>query len=298
MLKRYWVFLVLTSIYSAISVAVLSISLATDQWVTSEASYDEDKESNRNIEASYGLFTGKYKRYILQSNELHHDLTISCNYGKNKCLYSCQRTSESRAEEFERLLNDVALAPCPESMRRSVTSRFNEQVNATTTNTSSAMNMNQSRASARYEEEFLSAGLWLTTVIFLSLTIAFAFVSVVFSMVNIWWHPVSFLFSVFGLYIWNGIAIALCALTMIFWSSLYLMFIANNIGITETLRNISHYTSTDLASLSYSFWILFGAIACHIINIGLIYCRSYLLQREPKPPAITVNKNDSTILVY
>lgn len=34
MLKRYWVFLVLTSIYSAISVAILSISLATDKWVS------------------------------------------------------------------------------------------------------------------------------------------------------------------------------------------------------------------------------------------------------------------------
>lgn len=194
-------------------------------------------------------------------------------------------------------MNDEDLASCPDSTNRG-TSRFNEQVNATSTNTSSSMNMNQSRASAEYETEFLSAGLWLTTVIFLSLTIAFATLSGIFSLINIWWNPVNFLFSVFGLYIWNGITIGLCSLTMIFWGSLYLIFIAKNIGITDTLRGSSHYTSSDMANLGYSFWILFVTIICHAVNIGLIYYRSYLLQREPKPPAITVNKNDSTILVY
>ena len=196
-------------------------------------------------------------------------------------------------------MNEETLASCPISTN-SRASRFNEQVNetSTTTNTSSSMNMNQSRTSAKYEKEFLSAGLWLTTVIFLSATIAFALMSGLLSLINIWWHPVNFLFSVFGLYIWNGIAIGLCSLTMIFWASLYLIFITNNIAITDTLRITPHYTSTDLANLGYSFWILFVTIVCHVLNIGLIYYRSYLLEREPKPPAITVNKNDSTILVY
>lgn len=160
------------------------------------------------------------------------------------------------------------------------------------------MNMNQSRASAEYEKEFLSAGLWLATVIFLALTIAFASISGLSSLINIWWHPVNFVFGVFGLYIWNGIAIGLCSLTMIFWGSLHIIFITNNIGITDTLRSKAHYSSKDLANLGYSFWIILVTIVCHVINIGLIYYRNYLLQREPKAPAITVNKNDSTILVY
>lgn len=136
------------------------------------------------------------------------------------------------------------------------------------------MNMNQSRASAKYEKEFLSAGLWLTTVIFLAATIAFASLSALLSLLNVWWNPVQFLLSVSGLYV------------------------SKNIAITDTLRSVAHYSSTDLASLGFSFWLLFATIACHIVNIGLVYYRNYLLQREPKAPAITVNKNDSTLLVY
>lgn len=195
-------------------------------------------------------------------------------------------------------MNDADLATCPESTSKSKPSRFNEQVNVTTTATSSTSNMNQSRASAKYESEFLSAGLWLTTVIFLASTIAFASLSALFAMINVWWNPAQDLFGVFGLYIWNGIAIGLCLLTMIFWSSMYFIFISNNIAITDTLRATAHYSSNDLAGLGYSFWILFASIVCHLVNIGLIYYRNYALQREPKPPAITVNKNDSTILVY
>lgn len=201
-------------------------------------------------------------------------------------------------------MNDENLADCPVSTRRTAARRFNEQVNTTTTtfnetaDASSWLNMNQMRASAENEREFLSAGLWLTTVIFLALTIAIAALSGIFSLANIWFHPVQFIFGVLGLYIWNGIAIAMCCLTIIFWTSLYLIFITNNIAITETLRANFYFKSTQLTSLGWSFWILFVNIAFHLINIGFIYYRSYLLAREPKAPAITVNKNDSTLLVY
>lgn len=275
--------------------------------MSAEAKYDDESISVRNLEASYGLFSGKLSRYYL-STLSQHDLggenveqcvdinshllvLVLCDYGSNKCFYSCQQTSERRRDEFERLMNDEELATCPES----TTSRFNEQVNKTT---SSTTNMNQSRASAKYEKEFLSAGLWLTTVIFLAATIAFASLSALFSLINVWYNPVRTLIGVFGLYIWNGLAVVFCCLTMIFWVSQFSIFISSNIGITDTLRSTAHYSSTDLASLGYSFWLLFVTIVCHLVNVALVYFRSYLLQREPKAPAITVNKNDSTILVY
>lgn len=274
--------------------------------VNAEAKYDDESISVRNLEASYGLFAGRLSRYILSTLSQHdlggesvklfvdvncHSLvSVLCDYGSNKCFYSCQQTSELRSDEFERLMNDEDLATCPES----TSSRFNEQVNATT---SSTVNMNQSRA-AKYEKEFLSAGLWLTTVIFLAATIAFASLSALFSLINVWYNPVRFLLGVFGLYVWNGLAVSFCCLTMIFWVSQFSIFVSNNIGITDTLRSTAHYTSKDLASLGYSFWLLLVTIVCHLINIALVYYRNYLLQREPKAPAITVNKNDSTLLVY
>lgn len=191
-------------------------------------------------------------------------------------------------------MDDREIIGCPESTAKTKARQF-EQVNTTS---SSTMNMNQSRAAAKYEKEFLSAGLWLTTIIFLALTTAFAFIAFAFSFVNIWWNPVRDLFGAFGLYIWNGIAFTLCLMSMIFWLSMHFIFISKNIAIADTLRTVGHFTSADLAGLDYSFWILFVPLVCHAINIGLIFYRSYLLEQEPKAPAITVSKNDSTILVY
>lgn len=283
--------------------------------IKAEARYDDESQELSNMEAGYGLFAGrsqltylaKLYRYDLKSIItqtvrlsfclINHHLAVTCNFGRNKCFYSCQQTTTSREDEFERIMNDENLPSCPESTAR--TRRFNEQVNNNeTATTSSRAHMNQSRASAKHENEFLSAGLWLTTVIFLALTIAFASLSGLFSLINIWCNPVRSLLGVAGLYVWNLFAAALCCLTMIFWASLHLIFIVNNIGITDTLRSVAHYSSDGLASLGYSFWILLATLACHLINCGLIYYRNYLLQQEPKAPVITVNKNDSTILVY
>lgn len=187
-------------------------------------------------------------------------------------------------------MNDESLASCPVST--SVKMRqFDEQVNVT-------VNMNQARTSEKHESEFLSAGLWLATLVFLSLTVTFATLSGFFSIFNIWFNPVWFIFGVFGLYVWNGIAAGFCFLTIIFWTLLYFVSISDNIGITDTLRSTAHYSSNDLVKLGFSFWILFVTIACHLMNIRIVYYRNIFLQRQPRAPAITVNKNDSTILVY
>jgi hypothetical protein len=150
-----------------------------------------------------------------------------------------------------------------------------------------------------YEEErtigtFLSAGLWLTTVIFMSLSCVLALISGFFSMINIIFNPYRMLTSTFGLYIWNGIAAGLVLLTMIFWLSLHLIFISNNIAIADTLGVDGIYSSDGLATLGFSFWILLVSIFSHLINIALVYYRNYLLQNEPKTSVITVTKNEST----
>ena len=178
--------------------------------------------------------------------------------------------------------------------------QLNEQVKAVTNvNQEKAVtNVIQEKASSPYEKEFLSAGLWLSTVVFLSMTIFFAGLSGILALFNIFCNPSQLLLSTVGLYLWNGVTVILCLLTMIFYSSLYFIFISKNIGITDTLSTVAHYSSNDLAGLGFSFWILFATIGLHLGNIGVVYYRNYLLQMEPKAPAITVNKNDSTILVY
>jgi hypothetical protein len=167
-----------------------------------------------------------------------------------------------------------------------------------TTLSTMKINYDEKSEAVTFEDEFLSAGLWLTTVIFLALSSLFTLISAFFSMINIMCNPIQYLTSTYGLYVWNGIAAFLCFLTMIFWTSLFGIFLSKNIAITDTLRNVSRYTSDGLAQFGFSFWILIVSIFCHLINIGLVYYRNYLLQHQPKPSVITVHKNDSTILVY
>lgn len=205
---------------------------------------------------------------------------VVCKFGANKCYYSCQRSSSERQQELEALLNGEFFKECPISAQQN-SKGLHEQVE-------------EFQASSNtLEDEFLSNGLWLSTVIFLSFTCIFALVSGFFSMLNIFWRPYRTLTSVFGLYIWNGIATALCFLTIIFWMSLHLIFITNNIAITDTLRVTTLYTSDGLASLGFSFWILLISIFCHVANMGLVYYRSYRLQHQPKPSVIDIKNKKS-----
>ncbi|CRK86183.1 CLUMA_CG000099, isoform A, partial [Clunio marinus] len=261
--------------------------------VLSEAQYKESNIS-QNLEVSYGLFSGRVKQFLLSSSR-NNDLGIICDYGLNKCFYSCQQTNENRKAEFVNLLNDEDIGTCPESVnQRSTFKNYNKQVHSD----SSRDYDSQSKTSSNFNEEFLNAALWLSTVTFLGLSLAFAIVGGFFAILNIWFNPSLDIFGVLGLYVWNGITLVMCGLTMIIWGSFFIIDVSNNIGITYTLQTKANYSSTGLAKIGYSFWIMFVSIACHIINIGLVYLRSYLIQKEPEQPIITIDKNDSTILVY
>lgn len=207
---------------------------------------------------------------------------VVCKFDSNKCYYSCQQSSSKRNEEFDAFLKGETFEQCPQVTAKQTVQNYDVQV---------------------YEEEspigtFLSAGLWLTTVIFMSLSCVLALISGFFSMINIIFNPYRMLTSTFGLYIWNGIAAGLVLLTMIFWLSLHLIFISNNVAITDTLGVEAIYSSDGLASLGFSYWILLVSIFSHLINIAFVYYRNYLLQNEPKKPVIAVTRSDSTRVNY
>ncbi|KAL7052548.1 hypothetical protein ACKWTF_004905 [Chironomus riparius] len=294
MAKSKWVVLLVTELFSALSLVAIIVSFSTDHWVVSDMKYELNIDIG-NSYMHYGLFDGKLTQSIYQTTKFI-DLTIICRYDINKCFYSCQQTSDRRSNEFDQLLKGENLAICPASRTKQTARNFNEQVNMTAM--TMKINYDEMSEAATFEDEFLSAGLWLTTVIFLALSSLFTLISAFFSMINILCNPISYLSSTHGLYVWNGIAALMCSITMIIYSSLFGIFISKNIAITDTLRTLSRFTSDGLAQFGFSFWILILSIFCHLINIGLVYYRNYLLQHQPKPPVITVHKNDSTILVY
>lgn len=147
-------------------------------------------------------------------------------------------------------------------------------------------------------DEFIGLGFWLSTIIFLAIAIVFAVVSAVFSIINVAFNPIQQIFNVFGLYIWNGIAIGSCLLTMILYGSLYGSYLSSNIAITDTLQSVVTYSSDGLANLGFSFWVLIAPILLHSINIGLIVYRQYLIVKDPPITVIPVKKHDTTILLF
>lgn len=200
-------------------------------------------------------------------------------------MYSCQPTSDQRVQELQNFIKGELYQACPTAATKNLHSTEPTKLPAID-------------AKAISKDQFLNLGLYFTTVMFLSLTLLFSFLSAFFSILNAVFNPILPLFSTFGLYIWNGAASSFCLLAMVIYGGLYGAHITENIAITDTLRQQETYTSKGMAELGYSYWILIGVILLHCINVGLVYYRTYMINKEPPPPVIVVEKNDATILLY
>lgn len=283
MAKTKWNILFATFVLSCLSLATLIVAFCTPYWIISEA---REQTAYRNSEIQYGLFTGSLTRNVLATS-VPYDLTVICLYEHNVCVYSCQKEEAKRESEVLALLAGEKPAECPISSTKTQSNRvIDEEVKQF------------SSAKAVSRDSFINAGLWLTTVLFLAVATAFAGASASFSIINVLFNPVEPIFSVFGLYIWNGIVIGANVLTMIMWGALYGSSVSNNIAITDTLTPEAPYSSADLASLGASYWVLFIPILLHGSNIGLLLWRQYEINKEPPPTTIDVDKSDLTIIMY
>lgn len=147
-------------------------------------------------------------------------------------------------------------------------------------------------------EILLNAALFLAVDITLSLSILFAVLSAVSSVLNVWCSSPYGMLNVRGLFYLNGIAIGLIGFSIVLYGSLYGSYIQKNIAIADTLSKFANYSSEGLANLGYSYWILFIPLLLHIFNIVVLKYRAFLVHRNAPPPVLSIEKNDSTILVY
>uniref|UniRef100_A0A1L8DA18 Putative conserved plasma membrane protein n=1 Tax=Nyssomyia neivai TaxID=330878 RepID=A0A1L8DA18_9DIPT len=281
MTKTRWIFLFATFVISCGSLIMLIVSTTTTEWVKGRAE-STAVGTTAALDAHYGLFSGSQILYILNV-ESHYDLAMTCSFGDNICGMSCQRTPEARIDEITKIFNGEIPSECPISSARS---------------NNGELDLNTRQQDVPSEKQFINAGLWLTTILFLCITIIFTFLCTVQSLANILSNPVWSIFSVYGLYIWNGLAIGFAVLTLILYGSLFAVYIRYNIAVRHTLTINTILSSDGLASLGFSYWILFGPIVLHSINIGLLLWRKWLMEKEPPPVAINVKMHDSTALVY
>lgn len=285
MAKTKWNLLFATFILSCGSLAVLIVSLCTPYWISSEA---YESSAFKNSEINYGLFVGSLTQNFLP-NPRYYDLTMTCLYREYVCALSCQDTEESRTEEVLLLLKGLRPSDCPIRTSKSATASMSDK---------KTQLMNRQDLSVNDRSNFINSGLWVSTVVFLGIAIAFASASAAFSIINVLFNPVEPIFSVFGLFIWNGIVIASTALTMIMWGALFGSTLIDNIAVTDTLTIQIPYSSTGLASLGACYWVLFLPILLHCSNIGLLIWRRHIINREPPPTTIDVDRSDLTIIMY
>ncbi|XP_050070719.1 uncharacterized protein LOC126558709 [Anopheles maculipalpis] len=287
MAKTKWNLLFATFILSCVSLTTLIVSLCTQYWVTSEA---YESSATKNSEINYGLFTGSLTQNFL-SNPRYYDLTLTCLYQEYVCAFSCQKNEENRTDEVLKLLKGLHPAECPDR-----SSKLLSIGSSPIPNTSFLSR--QTSVSVFDRTNFINTGLWVSTVVFIGLAIGFATASASFSIINVLFNPVEPIFNVFGLFIWNGVAIGATALCMIMWGALFAGTLIDNIAITDTLTSQFPYSSAGLAALGVSYWVLFLPILMHGLNVGLLLWRRYIINKEPLPTTIDVDRSDLTIIMF
>lgn len=100
--------------------------------------------------------------------------------------------------------------------------------------------------------QFINAGVWLSTIIFLIVSALFGLFAAGLSVWNVAANPVEAWFNIFGLYIYNGIACFSSLLVVLLWGGMFASTINNNVGILYTI--IGTMDSHGMAALGYSYW--------------------------------------------
>lgn len=261
-------FLIANLSLACISVALLVTSLATSMWI--QATLTDPDGTFKDSELNYGLFVGHVSGR--RSSQVEMDLSVSCLWSENACLMSCQTEDSAREQELEDLVTGAAQFQCP---------LISSSVNSTSSP----------------DKRFINAGMWVSCLLFLAIALLAALLTALFSVINTTTNPVEPIAGVFGLYVWNSIAVCSTAVVMILWGVQFAITLSDNVAYSETITGI--FKSEGQACLSWSYWVLIGVLFLHIGNLLLLWVRQHLLDREPPPDKIEEDQNaDGNIFLY
>lgn len=122
---------------------------------------------------------------------------------------------------------------------------------------------------------FMNYGLWVGTIVCLSLGMVFAVVGALFAVINTATTPVEAITGVPGLYLWNGLAALFNLICVILWAVQYHKYLTHNVLLYDA---VDGWTTENNEVFGYSYWLVVVAIFVHVVNIGIIFMGTY----EPK----------------
>lgn len=261
-------FIIGNLILACAAVALLVTSVATSFWV--QATLSDPDASFPDSTINYGLFVGHIEgRRAIQ---VEMDLSMSCLWSESVCLMSCQTEDNERQQELQDLVTGPADYVCP-------------TVKGSSSSTSSP------------DKKFINAGIWVSCLLFLAVALLAAVLTAVFAVINTTTNPVEPIAGVFGLYLWNSIAVGSTLLVMILWGVQFADTLTDNVAYSETITGI--FKSQGQANLGLSYWLLIVVLFLHIVNLILLRVRQHLLDREPPPAPTEPDKNtDGAIFLY
>lgn len=111
----------------------------------------------------------------------------------NACIYSCQQTPENRENELNLIVNGLSPLDCP--IIRSGASILNTDREYSVFIQNSSEILKILREDQPVNEQYIDPGLWLSTLIFLSVAALFALCSALFGISNILFNPVEPIFG-------------------------------------------------------------------------------------------------------
>ncbi|XP_043271132.1 uncharacterized protein [Venturia canescens] len=257
--RKQSIYILLTALMSVVSLSILSTAIATPRWI--DATANPRNSSNLDVSISnvnYGLFKGFLTRRLL-SSPLEYDLFFTCVWGQNACAWSCQPTGTLRETEIQDLLDGKtpSFACLPYSSERN-----------------SVQFVSTLRSpDNRNERIFSNAGLWLSTLLFLALSMIALLASAILSLINCAKSPIEAYFNVHGIYVTNGVALAANVAALILYGISFNSYVKKDISIYDTI--VGDFYSE--AKLDYSYWILLLPCLFDVVGIFLIAMREFLI---------------------
>ncbi|XP_034936825.1 uncharacterized protein [Chelonus insularis] len=265
-----------SAVISLMSAIIVTTSLSSDYWITGNATAKNGSVEGKSL-INYGLFKGFLQKRFFES-PWEYNIYLTCIWDRNVCIWSCQNNEGLRKKEVIQLLNNEETSPCTilRSIRSSSTTPLNETIDNST-------------------KQFLNSGMFLTSIIFVVLTMISLYMSSILALVNCYISPVITMLNINGIMISSGLAFVFNFIGLIIFGYNYHNWIKENIGIVDTI--VGYYESS--ADLGYSYWIYLFTCILSPIPIVLLHARNMILMQSRAETTIVVAKtNDPTTALY
>nr|CAI5847040.1 unnamed protein product [Callosobruchus analis] len=228
-----------TGIVSGLAVTMVILCLSTEQWVvTDSAKWTISADESTSI-IRYGLFQGIFQQ-TLSTNAILQ-ISMTCLFKENICAMLCGPDTKTLLQKLYD--NDPNAAQDDGNCAA---------VRGTAVYHSKPMRPGLFTGQNDNKKQFMNAGVWLSTILFLVIAIAFGSIATMLGFYNTVSNPVQWWFGIRGLYMYNSVAIGAIIIAMCLWGAMYNMIMLHDIGVFYTLKG--QLDSDKKAFLGFSYW--------------------------------------------